>query len=460
MMRRLRLPAPGLLLLVLLGGSAGPRAEAALPNIVLVTLDTTRLDHLGCYGYFRATSPSIDRFAAECLVFDGCIVPISTTLPSHISIFTSFYPAEHGVRSNIGPKSTVNPWDTKRSFTVFAREAGYRTAAFVSAAPLRRETGIDAGFEFFDQPAGAERPAGVTTDSAIVWLDAHEGEPFFLWVHYYDPHYPFQAPSPFAGSFGAGTALDGYLRERKVPDRAPRLFVAQSDDSREATNAYDAEILYMDSEVGRLLERLEGTPRWGETWVLMIGDHGEGLCQHGEAGHGGIWDEQLRVPMLLRAPGENGRRVHGTFSGVDALPTLLGRMALPSLTVFAEGRSGRDALAPSFAPARPVYSEETVIIAGSDPRRYTLTGDEWKYYRIGRGARGEEQLFDLRSDPFELRNVAAEQPEVAATLRRMLQETIMRQSDRGAAISAASDQPKTADSTTIEQLRSLGYIEK
>ncbi|RPJ45243.1 MAG: hypothetical protein EHM19_05620, partial [Candidatus Latescibacterota bacterium] len=415
-----------------IGSMEGRAATAALPNIVLVTLDTTRLDHLGCYGYFRETSPAIDRFAAECVQFDGCLVPISTTLPSHVSLFTATYPAEHGVRGNIAGQGMRFPWDRSRSFTRFLAEAGYRTAAFVSAAPLKRGTGIEEGFDAFDEPAEAERPAGPTTDAALAWLDTIASGPYFLWVHYYDPHYPFQAPAPYAGTFVSDSALDAYIRERLIPDRAPRLFVARQDDSREATNGYDAEVLYMDSEFGRLIDRVRARPDYEETYVLVVGDHGEGLGQHGEGGHGGIWDEQLRVPMLLRAPGEEPRRESRALSLVDALPTLLGRIGNETLSAFAVARSGRDALDPSFRE-EPVYGEETVVLAGGEPRRYTLTSREWKYLRReGRGPKAGDQLFDLAADPFELLDVAPAHADEVNDLRARLRETIRIQRSRAA----------------------------
>ena len=206
-MRRITATKAWLLLLAVCLALAGCREGIDVsghPNIVLITLDTTRADHLGAYGYFRDTSPRIDAFAEQSIVFEHAIAPMATTLPTHVSILTATHPLEHGVLANVmhGGRRFV-PAAGLRSFATVCREQGYRTAAFVSAAPLKRDSGIQLGFEVFDEPdeSEAERSGGQTSDAALRWLAGLEAGPFLLWVHYYDAHWPFAAPAPFGGRY-------------------------------------------------------------------------------------------------------------------------------------------------------------------------------------------------------------------------------------------------------------------
>ena len=184
--------------------------DAPLPNIILVSIDTLRADHLGCYGYFRETSPNIDAFAAEAVLFERAYSAMATTLPSHLTMLIGMHPIEHGVVANIddgGVAFTSGPG--LRSVAEVARDNGYATAGFVSATPLKRISGIHVGFETFDEPQGATRDAKTVTDAALSWLGQHYDEPFFLFVHYYDPHVPYAPPSPYREMFQTDNELEG-----------------------------------------------------------------------------------------------------------------------------------------------------------------------------------------------------------------------------------------------------------
>ncbi len=463
---RPRLPSFAWLIVVLAIAIApmGCQREAAaprLPNLLVVTLDTTRADHLGAYGYFRDTSPRFDELARESLFFERAIAPMATTLPTHLSIFTASYPLEHGVLANTthGGRLFV-PNDALRSFASHAQGLGYRTGAFVSAAPLKRGTGIEVGFESFDQPAGHERAGDATTDRAIAWLADGGSEPFLLWVHYFDAHWPFTPPPSHAGRFRADDGLDAYIRERQIAETAPRPLAGIIERSREAIDAYDAEILFQDDQLARLLDAVRERGVWEHTSVLVIGDHGEGLGQHGEAGHGGTWDEQLHVPMLIRVPGVEPRRIRETISVVDALPTWLGQLGVPELGAFVRDASGRDVLALGTAPAPLVLSQDTGRERGTEAYRYALTSDTWKYFRVEQdGAPARDQLFDLRQDPFELSDLADSKPQETAMLRRQLEARLDELRARGEAL--RSGRPPTtveASPEVLEQLRALGYL--
>jgi len=457
----LRLLAVALLLLLGLP-SCGGRVGTELPDFVLITMDTTRADHLGVYGYFRDTSPAIDRFSRECIVFDQCIVPMAVTLPSHVSMLTSTYPMEHGVLANVqhGGRYFV-PTPSLRTFASVCRERGYDTAAFVSAVPVKRKTGIGDGFDQFDEPERGGRTAGATTDAVIDWLEKRgvdeESGPYFLWVHYFDPHQPLRPPEPFDRWFEADEGLDEYLREREWPDVVPGVSEGTYPDLPSALNAYDGEIRYMDEQIGRLLESLRRAPGWEETLVLLVGDHGESLSQHGEPAHNGVWHEQVRVPLMMRVPGEGARREAILISGVDLFPTLLGFVPGGAFDAFLEQASGWDVFAGS-GRERFLLSQDTGQKMGEAGYRYSLTTERWKYIWFPGGDGDEDRLYDLAEDPFELRDLSGERAEIVGVLRDSLRAQVALWAERGRGLheeGAPTEIP--VDSITLEELKALGY---
>ncbi len=452
-----------LLALVSLGcdrpeGAGDAGSPAHLPNIVVVTLDTTRADHLGLYGYFRDTSPVLDDLARGAVVFERAIAPMATTLPTHVSLFTATSPLEHGVLANTtqgGGRFVPSPG--LRSFAEVCREAGFATAAFVSAAPLKRGSGIEAGFDVFDEPDAKNRRGDQTADRALAWLEEAR-RPFLLWVHFYDAHWPYDPPAPYDARYRTDPALDAWLDARGVADRSYRPLVRQWEEARPATNAYDGELRFQDVQLGRLLAALGSRTDWSRTALLVIGDHGEGLSQHDHPAHGGTWDEQLRVPMLIRAPGLAPGRVNALVSVLDALPTLIAVLAVPELEGLLEQASGRDALAEDFVES-PVLSQDTGRSNRTGPFRYSLTGPRWKYFRTDGAGEAGEELYDLHEDPYELRDLSSTQGEVLAGMRRALLDEIGERTRRGGALRDGED-PITlpADPEIVEQLRALGYL--
>jgi len=437
---------------------------AARPNVVLITLDTTRADHLGTYGYFRDTSPRFDAFAAEAITFDRLIVPIATTLPSHLSILTSSHPLEHGVLANAtqGGRRFV-PAPELVSFAMVARDAGHATAAFVSAAPLKRGSGIEVGFETFDQPEDKQRAGEHTVSAAIGWLESlAAGQPFFLWVHLYDAHFPFEPLPPYRGRFQLDGALEAFIDERGIHATAPRALVGVFDTARSTTNDYDGELLYQDFQLGRLLDalRAHGDGAWERTAVVIAGDHGEGLCQHGEAAHGSTWMEQLRAPLVIRIPGEPPRRVDTLLTSADILTSLLPRLDGAEFDEFLDKALGRDVLAPDFR-ADPILSQDTGR-ERDEPFKYALTGERFKYFRIEHGdGRFEERLFDLQVDPHELRDISQTHTEVLESLRESTLELIASGRARGRQLrrGAAEVDDGGLGPQQLRELCALGYLE-
>jgi len=457
-----RVPFVAALALAALACAAEEPAPGPSANVVLVTLDTTRADHLGLYGYFRDTSPHLDAFAEEAIVFEQALAPMATTLPTHTSLLTATEPLEHGVLANLGHGGTrFVPSAALRSVAEVARDAGFATGAFVSAAPLKRGSGIEAGFQVFDEPAGqaTARHGHHTVDAALAWLGGVDA-PFLLWVHTYDAHWPFLVPDGPGHAFGQQEELGRWMDERRVAPGSVREGVGP-EDARETLERYDAALRFQDAQLGRLLAALRARDDWDRTTVAIVADHGEGLSQHGHAAHGGVWQEQLHVPLLLRIPGEAPRRVPGLTTVADVLPTLLPRLGVAGFAEILAQASGRDALAPTPS-RRPVVSQDTGRVRDRPGYRFSLTTPRWKYVRALDGGRvAREELYDRSSDPFELVDRASEEGETRARLAAALDAALAHQRARGERLRAGqSEEAPLADPALRAQLCALGYVDE
>lgn len=432
-------------------------AYARCPNIIVVTLDTTRADHLGCYGYFRDTSPVIDALAAESILFERCLAPMSTTLPSHLSLFTGTFPMEHGIQANIGQAGTgrFKPAPGLALWAEHAASAGYRTAAFVSAAPLKRQTGMADGFSVYEQPGQNQHPANETNKGLFRWLDGPIVEPIFLWVHYFDPHTPLAPPEPYDTMFERDAALESRLAGLGVPEKMSRMKRRKPVIIADEINLYDGEIRYMDEQIGKLCEKLKEKEIWDRAVLVIVGDHGEGLGQHGEMSHGSIWGEQLHVPLLIRVPGLPPRRVATPLSIVDVMPTMLGLVDGHPFAPFCEQTSGVDVLEKGYKP-RPIFSQDSLRIrAGRSGPRYALHVGEWKFVH---DPTAEDQLFHVGDDPAELENVLAQNPEIAAEFRKTVTALIDAQYRKGMKHeSERAGKDEELDPELVRELKALGY---
>ena len=394
-------------------------------NVLLVTLDTTRADRLGCYGHARAKTRHIDRLAAEGARFETAIAPAPITLPSHSSLFTGLYPFEHGVRNN------GNFYLAERFETLATRlkSRGYRTGAFVSSFILDRRYGLDRGFDVYDDrmegeyaqvvTLQAERRGDRTALALGRFIDERAKEPeapFFAWLHLYDPHEPYRPPPPFRDIF--------------------------------AKDPYDGEVAFADAIVASVLDRLRVAGLIDRTLVVVTGDHGESLGEHGESTHSMfLYEGAIRVPLVFWRPGlvPVGRVVAEPVRLVDVAATVLelvGAPALPapharSLVPLIEGRGGS-------APA-PAYSETLL------PKFYM----NWAPLRALRDGRYKlidaprPELYDLATDPGESRNLYIERSQTAEALRAGLE----RLTASGDAMSQ-----QTLDREAMEKLAALGYI--
>ena len=436
------------------------------PNLLLFVLDTTRADHLGCYGRTGQTSPAIDALAAQGVRFDNALAPSSLTPVSAGSVLTGASPFRHGVRSLF----VVGRHRLAEGVTSLAQvlgERGWATAAFVSARPMGSQYGLDRGFDEYadalEQHARRNRRLGLanpyqrradeTAGLALEWLARHAGAPFFLMVHFFDAHDPtLIPPRAFLAERVSFALPDDLDRAGNLAGRggAPDLLDAPP---AERVALYDAEIAYMDQQVARILAALERRGLLDHTLVAVIGDHGEGLGQHDFWTHGLLYEEQLRVPLILRGPGiPRGKVVAARVRLVDLAPSLA---ELSGVSVWPGVSDGR-----SFAPLlrgveeereRTVYAEvhhDAQDFLGRDAQMYALTLDRWKY--IHRPASGRHELYDLAEDPGELENLYREDHPRAQQLLSALQGL--------GAITGYTAPRDEMSPEQLEALRSLGYV--
>lgn len=406
------------------GALLGPRAPR---NLLLVSIDTLRADHLGCFGYAEAQTPRLDGLARSGLRFARATTVMPLTLPAHSSLMTGTFPAWHGVRDNGGFYLT----DDQVTLAETLRERGYRTGGFVSSFVLDHRWGISQGFEryfddfdlekFGDAPGmdAIQRPGSETVDQALSWIANDPSRPFFAWVHLYDPHTPYEAPEPYRSRF-------------------PKTMVG----------AYDAEIASSDAQVGRLLDALQLAGRLEDTLVVVTGDHGEMLGEHGEQSHGFfIYDAATHIPVIVSGPGVPVREVPDQVRIVDLMPTALELLQVPapkavqgvSLLPLARGeRLGLVAQSESWYP-RYHYGWSELL---------SVQDERHQYIRAPR-----PELYDLEDDPRELADQSGHDAARLATLDKALSEHLARMTN-----AAAAKGPQAVDSEAEEKLAALGYV--
>ncbi len=314
----------------------GPKAtaKAGAPNLVLITLDTTRADRLGCYGYARGTTPVLDALAARGVRFGDAVAQATTTPPSHASILTGLDPPRHGLRKLYGQRLS----DENLTLAEVLQREGYTTAAFVSAVPLRHGVGLDQGFDVYDDTWEKRSPdhpshngmAGGTNERVQAWLAEKPEAPVFLWVHYFDPHFPYFAPESFRERFGVGSVKRENLPLPTDTNREPApgktVWHPKPRMVERMSSLYDAEIAYMDAAVGELLDSLRAAGLLENSVIAVVADHGEQLGEGGYYfGHWDVLDQTAHVPMLLVASDGRyaGRVVPDTVGSVDLMPTVL-----------------------------------------------------------------------------------------------------------------------------------------
>jgi arylsulfatase A-like enzyme len=420
--------------------SAGAPAP---PHLIVITLDTVRADHLGCYGYSRNTTPHLDSLAAESLLFEQCVAPMAQTLASHTTLFTGMQPEEHGVLANRREDTVYVPAPGARTLAEVLSEAGFHTAAFVAATPVKRGGGLERGFQSWWEPEAYEAVAEDVIDQALDWIGPGLEQPSLLWVHLFDAHGLYQAPAPYGDRYQAGEGLDPLFKKLRVSREGSAGQVREV-----VFDSYDGELAYVDAQVGRLLDHLRATGDLDRAVLVITADHGEGLLQHGRGGHAWVWREQHHVPFLLRGPNLAPGRRRTPLALRDVLPTAL--TVSDPLRAAAEPwlaqASGQSYLLP--AEAAPIFSR---LPAGA---RRPVQMVEFGGWRLIAGL-PRPRLFDLSRDPHELINRAERDPEKLEELQRLLADEAQRARVRGERLGAGQVRPMTA--SREEGLEALGY---
>ena len=441
--------------------------EPRRPNVLLITVDTLRADYLGAYGSSAARTPHIDRLAREGSLFERAAAPMSLTRPTHASILTARYPREHGVVNN-----AISLPDASWTLAEILRAEGYRTGAFVAVALLSAEAGFAQGFETYRGPTTSKkRPADEVVPKALDWLAGlSNNEPFFLWVHVFDPHLPYAPPAEYRD--GDESAVAGGLSEVSWP--VLREIASKSGGDipasvlRRAKSLYRGEIAFVDHWIGRLLEEVDKLRGLDDTMVVLTADHGECFeagvyFEHADC----LAQAALRVPLIVRYPPEfaGGERRWGQASSIDVAPTVLRAVGLES-PADQSGRPLQDldpdeeryvlVQYPLYQPraARTRANKQQVIrTVGGEPvtpilvdaQKVGIVGPSWKYLR---GETGDE-LFAL--DPTEEAREPGGAPDVraelAAELDRQLEAHPLNVIDAG----EINDELR-------ETLRALGYL--
>lgn len=414
-------------------------------NVVLIIIDTIRPDRLGCYGFKLPTSPNIDRLASEGALFTNVVTSAPITLPSVSSMLTSTYPVSNNVRYN----GRFFLSDSNITLAEILKEEGYRTAAFIGGFPLDSRFKVDQGFDVYDDDFSNsanqgnrkwighevndfERTAAEVNEKAFEWLEQKDNDPFFLMVHYFDPHWPHEPPD------GYGETLE---------------------------NPYLREVAYTDEHIGRLLKKLDGMGLMKNTLVVLTGDHGEGLGAHGESTHGDyLFDTTVLIPLIMyhqnRIP--KGRRVDTMVRSIDIMPTILDFLDAP-VSPESQGASLLQAFTGELEE-RPALIETMLPYYESADRGTTaaqvigLRTGRWKlvYATVERDGKPAQvaELYDIQKDPLEVFNVLDENPKMFVSLVKEMESIISIYSVTG----APRNNELIMDKETREKLKSLGYL--
>lgn len=403
-------------------------------NILFITLDTTRRDHLGCYGYQGVKTPHLDGLAAAGILFEEGTSPVPLTCPAHSTMFTGVFPPQHGVRNNGGFSLKAD----RTTLAEILKEHGYRTGAFTAAYVLNRVFGLNQGFDEYDDDLSGgeqsvqegvftarERRGEAVVAQALAWLKEKPQEKFFLWTHFYDAHHPYNPPSPY--------------REQYQHD------------------PYAGEIAYLDEQVGKLLTALEELGVRDRTMVVAVGDHGESLHLHGESNHAYfIYDSTILIPYIIAVPPARGlelprgKRLAGQVRLVDLMPTILSVLELPApegiqgVTLLPYMMEGKD------VPGFDNYCE--TLLTMLDYGWSDLIGvrtSRWKYIDAP-----QRELYDLERDPWELDNLAGTYPDMVEEMRGKLARLLAGESGQDAEAFASMEM----SDEMRQSLQSLGYL--
>jgi len=430
-------------------GCRKPR-QGTRPNIILIVLDTTRVDRLGCYGYHRQTSPNLDKLAAESVIYTKAIATSSWTLPSHASLFTGKFTSSHGARYDPeGPLNIAEAIDGPKSWKKYCarglakdeltlamilKDAGYATAGVVGGPWLKRVFGLDKGFDYYDDTEISTlngRLAQQVTEGAVNMIEKLNNKEFFLFLNYFDPHYPYTPPKKFASSF---MPINLDLIDMKKPN------------IEEVNALYDAEILYMDHYIGRLIKRLKKDDLYDNTLIIVAADHGELLGEHNLFHHGLYLSQQeIHIPFFLKYPkGEVSPDRNNLYVQLtDILPMICERLAIR---------------APENIQGAVPSQSQHPIISETYPLSFLTTDGHWRAlfkddFKFHWNSKAKHMLHNLKNDPAEDKNLRQIYYEKSEKMEKELNQYVVNLPKPGPPAPA-----KMLDKQTKDALKSLGYV--
>lgn len=475
-----------------------PNRKRKPPNIILIVLDTLRPDHLGCYGYRRSTSPFIDSLAAGGCIFKQAYTPMPSTVPSHASMFTSYFPGQLNVLKN-GHRLADNFLTAAEIF----KQSGYNTAGIISIKHLFKHANLDQGFDYFQLPELDRdvlyRPADQVVNSAITWLkDVPPENPFFLWLHFYDCHGPYVPPSPYLEKFSDQTGSERsnfieYLKEaqhmepkfyadlplqlvRETIDlnRYKQKEVSGTETLLRFINAYDGEVRFLDTELSRLYQYFGKKGINRNTLWLILSDHGEGLSNHNWLEHEKyLYNEQIRVALIFHSPEliPKGIVSNQIVNVVDILPTLVDLVGISTENITdSESWAGVSLVPLLFPPGKEKIADpirnryafaQRRYYAEVDPddvispdegyagETYSLQNNRYKYILH---TVKEDELYNLRKDPGELENILGEGGEGLLLKTELIDRIESLKSIR-------LGPPELIGRQGVEKLKALGYTQ-
>ena len=392
-------------------------------NVLLISIDTCRADYLSCYGYDGPTTPNIDGVAAEGTLFENVIAPVPLTLPAHSSMFTGMDPPSHGVHLNLGYQLSKS----KLTLAEMLEAKGFTTGAIVSAAVLDASGGVDQGFDTYEDDFSGtdtahgvpERKAGEATRRALEWLEKHKSKKnFFLFLHYYDPHSEYVPPEPFASRF--------------------------------ADNPYAGEIAYTDHAIGQVLAKLKELSLYDSTLIIVTGDHGEMLGEHGEAEHGYfVYESAIKVPLIFKLPeAHKSQRINDLVGIIDIVPTVCSMLGI----TVPKDLQGQD-LSGYFRGKTPDEVQRHLYCESMYPSEFeansllSLSSLRFKYIQTTR-----PELYDLIKDPSESSNLIEKEQHRSKVMQEMLAQLLEE------SVRMVPGSKTDIDVETIQRLQSLGYI--
>jgi len=397
------------------------RRAPEIRNIILISMDATRADHLSCYGYPKNTTPNIDAFAQSATRFEKAITTVPITLPAHSSMLTGLIPPALGVHANHSQLA-----DSNQTLPEILKPEGFHTAAIVSSFVLYEQFGLSQGFdtyddtfkEKYDNKFGQERKGDETTQLVLNWLEQNKDGKSFLFLHYYDPHLDYVPPEPFASEF--------------------------------AGDPYAGEIAFTDHCIGRVIQKLKDLELYESTLLIITGDHGEMLGDHGEDEHSYfIYESAIKVPFIIKLPGQKQALTISEPVGlVDIVPTICSLLKIDTPA----GIQGQD-ISPMLHGRVPEDYERFLYSESVGPGRVgasslmSITHGKWKYIQAPR-----PELYDLNADPGEEHNLVESEPQRARILEDKLRETL------GQSVHKDPGSGIELDAASIKRLESLGYV--